>query len=185
MEHETIVTFDRKGGEVWSWFEGRIASLRTGRATPALVEHILVDAYGSKQSLRAIATISIPQPQTMQIQPWDKSLIPEIERAIVASSLGVNPVSETGMIILRMPALTEERRKELAKILGTYTEEARIRLRRERDEAWKKIQSLEQKGTLSEDEKFRLKDTLQKKLDEWKEKIEEGSARKEKEILTI
>lgn len=161
------------------------ASLRTGRATPALVEDIEVDCYGSKTPLKAIASISVPEPRQILISPWDKNAIQPIERAIKSSSLGLNPISDKDIIRLAMPALTEERRKELVKLLGRYLEEAKISVRREREEVLKEVEKQEKEKKISEDEKFRKKQEIQKIIDEMNKKIEDLGATKEKEIMSV
>lgn len=161
------------------------ASLRTGRATPALVEDLEVDYYGSKTQLKAIASISAPEPRQILISPWDKNAIQPIERAIQGSSLGLNPVIDRETIRLTIPSLTEERRKELVKLLGKYLEEARIAVRREREEVLKEVDRDEKEKKISEDEKFRKKQETQKIIDEMNKKIEDLGVAKEKEIMSV
>lgn len=160
-------------------------SLRTGRATPALVEDLEVDYYGSKTPLKAIASISAPEPRQILISPWDKNAIQPIERAIQLSSLGLNPIADKDTIRLAIPSLTEERRKELVKLLGKYLEEAKIAVRREREEVLKEVNKEEKEKKISEDEEFRQKQEIQKIIDETNKKIEEIGANKEKEIMSV
>lgn len=160
------------------------ASLRTGRATPALVENLEVEAYGEKQPLKALAAISTPGGREIAIQPWDKSLLSVIEKAIQASPLGLNPVADKDLIRLSIPALTEERKKDLIKILREKLEHARIQMRRIRDEAMKAIEAEEKAKNISEDERFRQKQEVEKKVGEYNKKIEELGEAKEKEIMT-
>ncbi len=162
-----------------------IASLRTGRATPALVEDLEVDYYGSKTSLKAIASISSPEPRSLVIQPWDKNAIQPIEKAIQSSSLGLNPVTDHDVIRLSIPPLTEERRKELTKLLGRHLEDARIHVRREREGMLKEVDRKEKAKEISEDEEFRQKSEVQKIVDEINKKIEEIGLMKEKEIMKV
>lgn len=166
-------------------FKGEVASLRTGRASSALVEDLEVDYYGSKTPLKAVASISSPEPRTIVIQPWDKNAIQPIEKAIQASSLGLNPITDRDAIRLSIPSLTEERRKELAKLLGKHMEEARIHVRKEREDTLREIDRMEKAKEISEDQKFRKKNDVQKIVDETNKKIEEIGAAKEKEILTV
>ncbi|MBI4129022.1 MAG: ribosome recycling factor [Parcubacteria group bacterium] len=182
---EQSTPFDQKCRAIIEWLADRLNAIRTGRATPELVEHIQVSAYGIRQPLMHIASISIPQSQSIAIQPWDKALLPEIEHALAASSLGANPITESGTIMLRLPPLSEERRKEFVKMVREHAEEARVRMRRERDEEWRRIQEDEQQKLISEDEKFRMKGELQKRSDMWKEKIDGACQKKEQEILTV
>lgn len=162
-----------------------ISSLRTGRATPALVENLEVDYYGTKTPLKALAAISSPEPKELHIQPWDKNAFPAIEKAIQSSSLGLNPVTDKEAIRLSIPPLTEERRKELVKMLGRYLEDARIQIRREREEIIKEIERRKKDNKISEDEKFRQKDEVQKQVDVINKKAEEIGATKEQEIRVI
>ena len=160
-------------------------SLRTGRATPALVENLEVDYYGAKTPLKALAAIATPSPREVVIQPWDKQALQPIEKAISGSTLGLAPIADRDVIRLSIPQLTEERRKELAKLLGKYNEEARIRVRQERDEALKAVEHAYKAKELGEDERFRRKNEVQKIIDEANKKIEDTAAAKEKEIMTV
>lgn len=165
------------------WFQGEIAVLRTGRATPALVENIEVDYYGEKTPLKHIASLSTPDARTITIQPWDKNALEPIQKALEASSVNLAPIADNDTIRLALPALTEERRKELLKLLGAKAEEARVRSRKVRDEAWRTAQERERSKQIREDEKFRAKDELQKRIDEFNKKLEEVKGRKEREII--
>lgn len=168
---------------ILTWFQGEVAMLRTGRATPALVENIEVDYYGAKTPLKHIASLSTSDARTITIQPWDKNALAPIQKALEASSVNLAPIADKDTIRLVLPALTEERRRELLKLLGAKAEEARVRSRKIRDEAWKTAQERERVKQIREDEKFRAKDELQKKMDEFNKKLEEVKERKEKEIF--
>ena len=162
-----------------------IASLRTGRASPALVEDLEVDYYGTKTPLKAVAAISSPDPKQILIQPWDKNAVQPIERAIQSSSLGLNPITDKDSIRLSISPLTEERRRELTKILGKHLEEARIQVRREREDVLKRIDTKEKAKQISEDEKFRQSKEAQKVVDEINKKIEDMGKAKDKEVMTV
>lgn len=164
-------------------FREEITGLRTGRATSALVENLEVEYYGARTPLKAIAAISTPGPREIVIQPWDKQALQPIERAIAASSLGLAPIADRDVIRLSIPPLTEERRKELARLLGKYREEARIKVRQERDEALKNVERALQEKEISEDERTRRREQAQKLIDEANKTIEEIGEKKEKEIL--
>lgn len=159
--------------------------LRTGRATPALVEDLEVDYYGAKTPLKAIAAISNPEPRMLLIQPWDKNVIQPIEKAIQSSPLGFQPVTDRDFIRLYIPSLTAERRKEMLKVLSRHLEDARIQVRRERDEALKDIERRAKAKEISEDGKFREKQEIQKIVDETNKKIEGFGNAKEREILAV
>lgn len=162
-----------------------IGSLRTGRTSPALVENVEVEYYGTKTPLKALASIASAGPCELVIQPWDKNAVQPIERAIISSSLGLNPIMDRDVIRLMIPALTEERRHELAKLLSRHIEDARIHLRLQREEALREIDRREKAKEIGEDEKFREKSEAQKFFDEGNKKIEEIGTAKEKEIMTV
>jgi len=145
----------------------------------------MVDYYGTPTPLKAIAAISTPEARSIVIQPWDKNAIQPIEHAIQSSSLGMNPIADRDVIRLAVPALTEERRRELVKVLGRHTEEARIVVRKEREDALRAIDRREKNKEISEDEKFRDRAIVQKTIDEANAKIEDITSRKEKEIMTV
>lgn len=167
--------------KIVSDFKSEAATLRTGRATPALVEDLMVDYYGTATPLKALASISSPEARQLVIQPWDKNAIQPVERAIRESSLGLNPAVDRDSIRLIIPSLTEERRKELSKLLGRYAEDARIHVRQVREDAAKDLEKRE----VSDDDKFREKQEIQKQVDEANKKIEEAALAKEKEIMTV
>jgi len=172
----------KRAEETIEWFKNEISLLRTGRATPALVENIKVDYYGAKNLLKGIASISVEDAKTLRINPWDKDAINQIEQAIRSSELGIQPVTENDTVRVIFPELTEERRKSLLKVLSDKLEEARVSLRREREEVWDDIQEKEKNKEIGEDDKFRFKDDLQKIIDEANKKLEEICAKKELEI---
>ena len=161
------------------------SKVRTGRATPALVQDVMVNYYGAKTPLKQIASISAPEPRSLVIQPWDRGAIAAIEGAIRESELNLNPMNDGILVRINIPMLTEDRRKEMVKILNQKTEEARIALRGVREDAWKEIQKIESEGGMSEDDKFKGKEKLQEIIDEYNRKIEEIRIVKEKEIMTV
>lgn len=166
-------------------FEGELGKLRTGRAHPGLVESLMVDYYGTPTPVKQMASVSVPEPRQILISPWDKGALPKIEAAIRESDLGLNPMNDGVGVRITLPALTEERRKELVKVLNTKAEEARIVVRATREDIWKDIQEAEKNGEIGEDEKFRSKDELQKRVDEYNATLETLREKKEKEILTV
>lgn len=159
--------------------------IRTGRANPGIVENLMVDYYGTKTPLKQIANISVPEPRQIMIQPWDKGALPSIETAIRESDLGLNPGNDGLGIRLVLPQLNEETRKDLVKVLNNRAEEARITVRNVREDIWKEIVDLEKAGTISEDDKFAGKDTLQKTVDDYNQAIEDIRRKKETDILTV
>lgn len=164
------------------YFKDEIAVLRTGRATPALVEKIKVDCYGSKMEMNQIASIHAPEPRVLIISPWDKTILGDIEKAIRKSELNLSPVVDGEAVRIVIPPLSGEEREKLIKILNEKMEEARVAIRRHREEAWREIQEVEKGGEIREDDKFRGKDELQKLVDGYNEKISETGRKKEDEL---
>jgi ribosome recycling factor len=162
-----------------------ITSLRTGRATPALVEDIMVEAYGTKQPLKATASISVQDAKTIAVEPWDKGLMQAIEKAISSSDIGINPVNDGKLIRLNLPELSKDRRQDLIKVLHKKLEEARVAIRKIREEIREGIQRQEKDKVISEDERYSLQDELEKLVKEYNEKIKVIGEEKEKEINTI
>ena len=172
----------KKGEEIKDWMKKESSTLRTGRATPALVENIPIDSYGSRVPLKHVASISVEDARTLRISPWDAGTLKNIEHAIISSNLGIQPIADKQSVRVTMPELTEERRRALIKILYDKLEEAKISLKLAREEAWKNIQEKERNGEIPEDDKFRLKDELQKIIDGISREIEEIARKKELEI---
>ena len=159
-----------------------LTQVRGSRATPALVENVKIDAYGSKMNLKEVASIMTPDAKTIVIQVWDKGLVNAVVNGIEDSKIGLNPNIEGQSIKLVMPPLVDERKKELTRLLHEKLEQARIKIRRGRDEAWHKVQNLEKERKISEDDKFRAKDDLQKLVDDYNKKVKEMGERKEREL---
>ncbi len=159
------------------------SEIRTGRASPNLVEGLHVDYYGTPTLLKQMASISSADAHLLVIQPWDPSVIPEIEKSINKSSLGINPSNDGKVIRLSFPPLSKERRQELAKVLHKMSEEGRVSLRTIRRDAKEAVEKLEKDKVISEDDKFRGVDELQKLVDKYIAKIDEMLKAKEKEVL--
>ncbi len=159
------------------------AEIRTGRANPSLVEGLRIDYYGTPTLLKQLASISAPDVHLLIIQPWDVSAIPEIEKAIMKSNLGILPSNDGKVIRLSVPQLSQERREELAKVIHKMSEEGRIALRTIRRDAKEHVEKIEKDKLISEDDKFRGIDELQKHVDKYIAKIDEFSKNKEKEVL--
>ncbi len=167
------------------FFQEELGKLRTGRASTSLVEDLLVDYYGAKSPMKQVASITIPEPRTIAISPWDKDSLVNIEKAIRDAQLNLNPMNDGQMVRINIPSLNEERRKELVKILNQKAEEARVSVRKVREEIWDDIQKAEKEGKMGEDDKFAGKDALQEVVDEYNEKIEEIRKKKEEEMMTV
>ncbi len=171
--------------KVVQFFDEELATIRTGRASAQMLDKVVVETYGTKSSIVSLASVSVPEPRTIVIEPWDKNVVKDIERALQAANLGVSPVAEGGKIRLNIPQLTEETRKELVKKLKEKLEKARVSLRSVREKAREEILRAEKTKEIAEDDRF----ALQKKLDEevaaYNAKIEERGEKKEKEIMTV
>lgn len=161
------------------------SSVRTGKASPALLDTVRVDAYGSKMVLNQVASVSSPEPRMLVVQPWDKGLMQEIEKAIRNSELGLNPANDGNIIRVPVPALNEERRKEMVKMLHKIAEEGRVGIRHARQEANKEIKRRQSESELSEDEARRETDRIQKLTDDYTARIESLLKAKEEEVMEV
>ena len=158
--------------------------LRTGRASATLLDPIQVDAYGANMPLTQVASVSVPEARLLQISVWDRGLVASVEKAIHASNLGLNPQTEGSVIRLRMPDLTQDRRKELVKVAHQYSEKAKVAARNVRRDANDGLKTDENKKVISEDDRKRLETEVQKMTDEMIKAVDEAAANKEKEILS-
>jgi ribosome recycling factor len=159
------------------------SEVRTGRAHPGLVEGLHVDYYGTLTLVKQLASISVPDPHMITIQPWDKTVIPELEKAIMASNLGVMPSNDGSIVRLSIPPLSKERRDELVKLVHKMSEEGRVSMRTIRRDVKEALEKMEKDKLISEDMKFRAIDELQKMVDKYIVKIDEMLKNKEKEVL--
>ena len=164
-------------------FRHDLGGLRTGRASTALLDPVHVEVYGTNMPLNQVATVSTPEPRLLSVQVWDRSNVQPVEKAIRTAGLGINPIVDGQVIRLPIPELTEERRKELAKLVGQYAEKARIAVRNVRRDGMDHLKQDEKKHDISEDERKRLEQEVQKLTDDTIKDIDEKSAAKEKEIL--
>lgn len=185
MISDVLATAEAKMTKAIEVLGRELASLRTGRASPGLVEHIRVDYYGTPTPLDQLAGISAPEVRMLIIQPWDKGVLPTIEKAILKSDLGLNPSSDGKVIRLVIPQLTEERRKELVKVVRKRVEEGRIAIRNIRREAMENLRKMEREKEISEDEEKRAESQLQDLTDKFIENVDQIGADKETEVLEI
>jgi ribosome recycling factor len=162
-----------------------LINIRTGRASPALVERLQVDYYGTLVPLNQLSTISVPEPRLMVIRPYDPSSLPEIEKAILKSELGLTPGNDGKVIRLSVPRLTEERRRELVKMVQKRVEEGRIAVRNCRRDGLHDMRELEKEKLISEDDHYRGKDRMQELTDNYVEKMDEIGAAKEEQIMEV
>jgi ribosome recycling factor len=161
------------------------ATVRTGKATPALLDTVRVDAYGSKLPLNQVATVNAPEHTLIVVQPYDRSLIGEIERAILTADLGLNPANDGNVIRVPIPPLNEERRKEYVKVLHKMAEEGRVSIRHARRVVREEIHALVKEHEIGEDEGRRREDALEKLTQEYTDKIDELLEKKEEEVMAI
>jgi ribosome recycling factor len=169
--------------KVISGLKGELSRLRTGRATPALLDGVKVEYYGSMTPISQVGNISVPDPKLIVIQPWDQSAIAAIEKGIIKSDLGLNPQSDGKIIRIPIPALTDERRKELVKLIKKYGEDSRVSVRNIRRQANESLKAKEKAKELSEDDSKKGQDQVQKHTDDYISQIDKVVEAKEKEIL--
>lgn len=182
IDKSLIDNLKRELSRVLEFLRSDLAQIRSGRANPVMVENLKIDAYGTKMNLKEVATIFVPDPKTLLIQVWDKSLVDAAVKGIEESHLGLTPNIEGQNIKLILPPLVEERKRELTKLLHEKLEQTRIRIRRERDEVWHRVQNLEKEKKISEDNKFRAKGELQEAVDEFNKKVKDLGEGKEREL---
>ncbi|QQG37515.1 MAG: ribosome recycling factor [Candidatus Kaiserbacteria bacterium] len=182
MANYDFKTFDTKVAAAKEWLQKEYRGLRTGRAAPAILDSISVSAYGSMMPLKQVASIGIEDARSLRVTPFDASLSKDIERAIANASLGVGTAADSSGVRVTFPELTAERREQLIKVAKGKLEEARTTVRQVREETWKDIQAKEKEGTLTEDDRFRLKDELQKRVDKTNEDLEKTFEGKEAEM---
>ena len=185
MIKELLEDAKKRMGKSVGTFQNEIAKVRTGRASVALVDSIKVDYYGTTMPLNQMATITVADARLIVIQPWDPSAISAIEKAIQRSDLGLSPTNDGKVIRLAVPPLTEERRKELVKLVRKMAEEARVAIRNIRRDVLDDFKELKKEGEISEDDFYRAQDQLQKITDEHIEKIDKILEAKEKDIMTV
>ena len=182
---EIIIDSEDRMQKSLSVFDTELSKIRTGRASTALVEDILVDYYGVQTPINQMSTITIPEATTIMIQPWDVSAVGEIEKAILKSDLGINPSNDGKIIRLNLPALTEERRRELVKYVGKIAEEFRVSIRQIRKDVNHSLKQIEKDGHVSEDDVKSHESMVQDLTDEYIKKINARLERKEKEIMEV
>ena len=184
MDTLFLETEERMSKTVTS-LEKEFAKLRTGRATTALVDNIKADYYGAPTPISNMASVTVPDSRTISIQPWDKSGFSAIEKALLKSDLGLTPVNDGKIIRITIPALTEERRKELVKVARKYTEDAKVAVRNVRRDANDALKKMEKDKVLSEDERKKGEEDVQKTTDKYIAQLDKVTQAKEKEILEI
>lgn len=185
MLSDIISDTESKMSKTISAFSTELSKIRTGRASTALVDHIIVDYYGAETPINQLATVSVPEPRTILIQPWDTNAITDVEKALMKSELGINPSNDGKVIRLNIPSLTEERRKELVKYVAKVAEEFRVSIRQTRHEVNHFMKDLEKEEGIPEDRIKKNLDNVQKLTDKFINDINEMLEKKEKEILEV
>lgn len=166
-------------------FQHELQGLRTGRASASLVDTLMVEAYGTRMPITQVGTVSVPEPRLISIQVWDKAMVQGVDRAIREANLGLNPIIDGQLVRIPIPALTEERRKELVKIAHKYAEGARVAVRNVRRDGMERLKKAEKDHKIGEDEHKTLADKVQKMTDDHVKKVDEILAKKEHEIMQV
>lgn len=182
---DKLVMFEDKMGKSLANLEEEFAGIRAGRANPHVLDKLRVDYYGTPSPIQSVANVSVPEPRMIQIQPWEASMVKEIEKAIISSDLGINPTNDGKLIRLVFPELTEERRKELAKDIKKKGEGAKVAVRNIRRDAMDHFKKVGKAEDISEDEIKDLEDKIQKLTDSYVAKIDKAVEAKSQEILTV
>jgi len=185
MIDDVLLEIEDKMDKTVGALRADLLTIRTGRASPALVEKLRVEAYGSIMPLNQMATIAVPEARLLTIRPWDGSMLGVIEKAILKSDLGLTPSSDGKIIRLAIPPLTDERRRDLAKMVGRRVEEARVAIRNLRRDGLKELTDLEKDKDISEDAFYQAKEDLQKLTDQYIEKLDTLGEQKQAEIMEV
>jgi len=183
--NELISIMEELMSEKVDKFKKELTSLRTGRANPQLLDNIYVEYYGAKVPLKQIAAISVPEPRTLEVRPWDKSVIDAIEIELKKADLGTNPQKQGEVVRINLPAMNEEQRKKMVKMVAKMAEDCRVAIRNERRDALEKIKKANKTGEISEDDLKRYEANIQKITDNFIKNVDTISQEKEKELLTI
>lgn len=184
-EKPVLSKYKDRMDKVFMALKDEFASLRTGRASSSLLDQVQVDAYGSTVPLNQVAAVSVPEPRSITVNIWDRGLAVSVEKAIRSSGLGLNPVVEGQTLRIPIPPLTEERRKDLAKLAGKYAEQQRIAMRNVRRDAMDDLKKAEKDGVIAQDEQKRMEGEVQKITDEAIKRVDEALKTKEQEIMQV
>ena len=185
MINDIVKDADKRMQKSVDALKNELGKLRTGRAHPSLLEHIKVEYYGSEAPLSQVATVAIENARTLTVTPWEKDMVAKIEKAIMTSDLGLNPATAGQVIRVPLPVLTEERRKELAKVVRDEAEKARVAIRNIRREANNDFKELLKDKNITEDDGHRAENDVQKITDNYVKKVDDISAEKEKDLMEI
>ena len=182
---QRLAVFDEKMGKTMNNLAEEFGGIRAGRANPHVLDKLRVDYYGTPTAIQQVANVSVPEPRMIQIQPWEASMVKEIEKAILTSDLGINPTNDGKTVRLLFPELTEERRKELAKDVKKKGENAKVAVRNVRRDANDTIKKENKANEISEDEQKQLEDKIQKLTDKFVAKIDDAIEAKSTEVMTV
>lgn len=185
MTKQVLDSLNEKMTKTLASLKSELTKVRTGRATPALLDGVRVDYYGSEMPISQVASVTCPEPRMIQIMPWEQGMLQAIEKAILVEDLGLNPQNDGKVIRVPLPPLTEERRKDLVKFIKKQGEESKIALRNERREANEEVKKLEKDKKLAADDAKKATDLVQKKTDEFVAEVDKVLATKEKEIMSV
>ncbi|MDD5041266.1 MAG: ribosome recycling factor [Candidatus Peribacteraceae bacterium] len=181
MSSPRVAAFGTESDKVLKFLQTEFSKLQTGRASAALVDHLEVEAYGHRQQLKTLAGVTVQDARSLVIQPWDRSILANVEKALQTANLGTSPVNDGQVLRINLPPMTEERRKELTKVVQKLAEEAKITIRQHRQAVLDKIKTEEK----NEDARFTQQDELQKLVDKVNLQIEELRKKKEQEVMTV
>ena len=185
MSGETMKEMREKMEQAVQAFSRNLATVRAGRANPNILDNVFVDYYGASTPLNQLANVGAPEARLLVITPYDKTALGDIEKAIQKADIGLSPSNDGDIIRISIPALTEDRRKELVKVVGKYTEESRVRVRNARRDANDQFRKFQKDGEITEDELRNYEDNVQKETDRYIAKLEELASEKEKEIMEV
>lgn len=185
MPQQTIDEAKRKMQDALNYLHEEFGKLQTGRASTALVDGLHIEVFGTSMPLKGLANVSIPESNQIAIQPWNRDHLVNIEKAIAAANLGLNPQNDGVYIRLILPPLTEERRRDVVKLVHKYGEDTRVSIRNARHEALKKLEHMNKENQISEDELKGMEKKLQEAVDEFNKKVEDDTKHKEKDIMTV
>lgn len=185
MSGETMKEMREKMEQSVQAFSRNLATVRAGRANPNILDNVFVDYYGASTPLNQLANVGAPEARLLVITPYDKTALGDIEKAIQKADIGLSPSNDGDIIRISIPALTEDRRKELVKVVGKYTEESRVRVRNARRDANDQFRKFQKDGEITEDELRNYEDNVQKETDRYIAKLEELASEKEKEIMEV
>ena len=185
MSNEFLDKHEDDFGKAIEHYKSELASLRAGRANPAMIENVMVDAYGVKTPIKQLGSINVPEARSMTIEPWDKSLLKEIEKALAYADLGLSVTGESTLVRVSVPQMTEETRRDLVKMMNEKLETAKIAIRAIREKVKDEVIAAEKDGNITEDDRFESTEALDKRVQDLNKQLQTMAEEKEKEIMTV